>query len=627
MLIIMATTMNDGKEHFTKENILICWNGKNIGSDISYADHLIAEDYMVVTSYPDFVEKFNKSATKNDLKENVDKRNTKKKPIKENIAGIVVLCELTWGLGYKNQNQTSALLAMSGIDFVMELRKNNCILPIVFVSFLSREQQLILSSRNEIISTPILGHYYQQLPSEPNEWINTLNHAKKVELTAIELEDVKSHFCNSEGMLRELNHDLRKYLDSTKPIEERSQQFEYVFKKIKDIIGPTSDQVIEKLKIENHIEDEDYEEKIKKVSVSIEELIKAIKTETLPVINQTNNYKVIFLDDEMSKDHRLKKLVELMGKNGFVVQTFTDPDKALEEVTADKDNLIDLIISDHRIWNQSVNPKLMDQPQGYSFLKACAGLHRTYTYVVFSALPRNFLMTQFGLNTKTLYKNGVLANESSMLNFIQNLLEWGEENKNNSNAFKNYKEVFKKCYNWYKDNRRTEEIDSKVVALVQPIINEFNVFQKKLPENCISRSGESCEGCKIFQILGHRKDNKNFIHTLSNLKAEYKLPEDWDPTNGDHIQNLVVKFAARHLYLYFFYNLRKFNCRLADDIADNLVEHGKIRFEFDKNLTIGHDPKDKINSLMDTARYIWIKKNNLHFTPEERAFLKSFNLL
>ena len=612
MLIIMATTMNK----FTKENVLICWNSGG------FASQLKDNGYNVITCYENYTRDLLSTSDKANLKQ--DKRK-KKDSENTSIKAVVVLCELTWGLLLKNQTPLSPLSVMSGIDFVMNLRRNNYSLPILFVSFLNREQQLALSSRNEIISTPSLGNFYYQLPSEPHEWIELLNNSAKPQLSKIEMEDLKSHFCDTEGMLRELNHDLRKYLDSTE--NSRSEKFDFVFKKITDIVGSPSDQIIGDLKMMKHETLEEYEEKIQKIGKLIEKLILGLKTEVHDYQNSSELYQVIFLDDEFGVDIRLANLKRILEMHGIKVLDFTDPLRAYQEILKDDKNKIDIIISDHRIWNATLKPKLLDQPQGYNFLKMCVELNRTYTYVVFSALDRNFLMKHFGVETKTLYKNGVLANDSSMLNFAQNIIEWGKINKGNLLEMNNFKEVFRKCYNWYKNEGRLEEVNSKVMALILSIIDEFNLFKDKFPKDCISRSGYSCSDCELHQTLGNKKENKNYLATLTNIKAEYKLPEDWDPTNEDHVHNLIIKLAARRLYLYFFFNLKKFNCKLAEDIADNLVEHGKIRFEFDKNIGADHDPKDKILSLMDTARYIWIKKNNLHYTPEEAFFLKSCNLI
>lgn len=628
--------MNDVKEHFTKKNVLICWNGRNSGSANSYADQLIKEGFEVVTTYSDFVEKEKGFSTTSNLNQISDKRKTKKGNKEENkINGLVVLCELTWGLEYKNQYHNSPLYAMSGIEFVMELRRNNCILPVVFVSFLSRKQQLNLSTRYEIISTQILGHYYLQLPSAPSQWIETLNFSGKnapepksevkKELTDIELEDVKSHFCDPEGMLRELNHDLRKYLDATKPKTDRDTQFEYVFRKIGDIVGPTAAKVIEEKRSIDHDTDKKYEEKIKSISTSIQEFIAVIKTERPKVSIQTTICNVIFLDDEMHIDPRLNKLIELMRINGCNVQQFTDPNEALKEVKDDKDNLIDIIISDHRIWNQMEMPKLMDQPQGYSFLKDCAGQKRTYTYVVFSALDRNFLMTQFDLKTKTLYKNGVLANESSMLNFVQDIRNWGNSNQNSLAIKFSSNMVFAKGYNWYRNNNNASILDNQINELTNPSISRFDELQNRnhhvsYPTKCVYDYKDSCEDCGLFNVLGPQIRSTEALPTLTNIMSYYKNPEDWDPNNSDHIQNLLVKFAARRLYLFYYFTLDKINCKHREHIAKHLVRWGRFTNP-DGNI------EKTEQAVLNPSKDIWLTVKHLKPTPTEIIFLQQHNLI
>lgn len=607
----MEQVKNSPKDYFNKENVLICWNAGNTETSFSYSDKLVEDGFKVVTSYSEFIEEFDQSTTKKDLKKNIKRSERKKEPAIEKISGLVVLCELTWGRSYKNQINLSPLHSMSGIEFVMEQRRNSCSLPVVFVSFLNREQQLNLSPRNEIISTPILGHFYHQLPSEPLQWIDILNLSCKRELSEIELEDVKSHFCDTEGMLRELNHDLLKYLDSTKPKNERDKQFEYVFKKIRDIVGSASEQVIEEIRLANHDTDKKYEEKIKRISASVEEFIKAIKTESQPIINHTSNYKVIILDDELNIDPRLKKLIEIMRQNGFIVGQDTDPVEAFKKVKKDEDNLIDLIISDHRIWNQSVVPKLMNQTQGYTFLQDCAGLNRTYTYVVFSALDRNFLMTQFGLRTKTLYKNGVLANESSMLNFIQNLSDWGKTNQNSIAVKFSSNKVFAQCYNWFRSHNDKITIEKGINDRIKDILLQFdNKVLSHMPNSCTYlKQQKNCSECNLFRTISA---NSFHLPTIGGYSTNYNNGRDfWDSANDSCVESFIMKFAARRLLFYFQFNLISApgNCFLSKEIAEHLVKNGNY-FNYRRK------------SGLDLAKNLWITKD-FKKTPEEIKFLKS----
>lgn len=607
--------MNDGKGYYTKKNVLICWNPGD------YANGLVRYGYQVVTSLDEFENRFIEPEQLNLL----DKRKTKKKTQTKDIDGLIILCELTWSLA-KNKNEgKSNYSAMVGIEFIKWQRKKNIKVPVVFVSFLSRYQQINLSPKNEIISTPALGHFYQQLPSEPEEWLNALEETKGKLLSSPELEDIKRHFCTPENMLAELKHDLNKYIDSTEP--GRHDKFEKIFRKIENIMGDSVNAKIKELRNLRHDTDEKYQDKIKQIGDALDNFIKDItgKKPTIKTFNKS--IQIVLIDDEIDIDKRFEKFLKIIKENRLIVYYFKNTNEAFEKILADNKNQIDIIICDLRIWNNSEVPRLMSQIQGYTFLDKCAKLGRTYTYVVFSALPRNFLMKHFGIRTETLYKNGVLANEYSMVNFIANLIEWAESNKVSIEENRNYKKVFVKCLNWYRNNVDKESIDYQVQEKVEPIIKEFETFQKSFPPDCIGQKAYSCMDCELNKVLGIQKGNKNHISTIENIKSEYKLPENWNPENGDHIQNLIIKFAARRLFLFYYYSLRKLNCILSKDIADNLVEHGRIRFEFDNSVIQGHDPKDRITGLMeDTARYLWIKKTNILPTREEKQFLKKHNL-
>lgn len=607
--------MSDGKEYCTKNDILICWNPGD------YAKRLVEDGYQVVTSLDEFENRYIEPEQLNLS----DKRKTKKKTQTKDIYGLIILCELTWDLAKNKNERKSNYSAMSGIEFIKWQRKKNIKVPIVFVSFLSRCQQINLFPKNEIISTPALGHFYQQLPSKPEEWLNALGKTKGKLLCSPELEDIKRHFCTPENMLAELKHDLNKYRYITEP--GRHEKFEKIFRKIEDILGYSVNAKIKELRNLQHDTDEKYQDKIKQIGDALDDFSKGITEEKLTFIKSNRSIQIVLLDDEIDTDLRLNEFLSKMKGHGLIVHCFQDTDKAFEKIQADNNNHLDIIICDLRIWNNSEVPRLMSQMQGYTFLNKCAELGRTYTYVVFSALPRNFLMQHFGIRTETLYKNGVLANDYSMVNFIANLIEWGESNKISIEENRNYKKVFVKCLNWYRNNVDKESIDVKVQEKVEPIIDGFKNFQERFPQECIGKKGFSCKDCTLNELLGIKKGTTNHIPTIENIKSEYKLPENWNPENEDHIQNLIVKFAARRLFLFYYYSLRKLNCFLSKDIADNLVEHGVIRFEFDNNFKRGRDANDRITGLMeDTARYLWIKKTNILPTREEKVFLRTHNL-
>lgn len=593
--------MSNDKTFFNTKNVLICWN------DGDFAKDLVAKGYNVATSFVEFNKKYKVPDSVRDQE--------------NRIAGLVVLCELQWGLSTEMEIRQSVLSAMSGIEFVKELRRVKMKIPVVFVSFLSRAQQLNLCTANEIISTQVLGHFYKQLPSTPNDWIISLNEFKQdliiKELTMPELEDIKSHFCNPEDMLRELKHDLLKYLITT--TSERSRQFEKVFQRIYDIIGSSAKLNIEELKKFQHESDKEYNNKIDQVSRAIDDFICKLNPQRQFNPKHSKPIKVVFLDDEIYTDKRFATLIKLLGENNFVVQETSNPTEAYDNIVMeDKENQLDIIISDYRIWKKDEvsELRLMDQMQGYAFLKKCSELGRTYTYVVLSALDRNFLMHQYDLSTETFYKNGVLANIYSMLNFIQRLIDLGELNRKSLAANFSTDPNFILAYNWYRDRTDKGSIDIEINSRIDSIISLFKNKVLIGARNCQSKRGRlDCSSCEIYNHLPKKSQDK--LKTLSGFRSNYSK-RNWNPLNLNDIKKIQIKFSARRLFFFYVLFLKKYNCLLAEDIADNLVDLGYINVNNEYKLTCSLDPH----------KVLWIGKNNVesHITPEDTIFLYSIGL-
>lgn len=652
MLTIMKTMMNNLFE-YNKSNVLICWNPGE------YAEKLKSnvEEYgfSVVTSFDEFQEKFKEPEEGKKSKGKKDKRKEQKNQVR--TEALVVLCELTWGKSTEDGPVQTSYSATSGIDFVKSLRVTKdkyghykYRIPIVFVSFLSRSQQLNRFSKNEIISTPALSHFYNQLPSEPTAWIEELNVAHKkllneplldnngplmsLILEGPSLEDIKSHFCDPVGMLRELRHDLKKKLESN--VAEREEKFFNVFKQIEDIVGDLSKPVTDPIKSMSHDTEEKFSKKVDKVYTAIDNLIPLLNNNSLSNKGSSQPTKVVFLDDEFDKDKRLKRLLNKMKENHFEVYPFTDPNEAYTKVESDKENEIDIIISDFRIWNNDEDPRLMDKMQGYTFLKKCADLGRTYTFVIFSALDRNFLMKQIGIHTETLYKNGIFEGEYSMLNFIHNLREWGEANRNSIAGKINDNEVFVKCYNWYRNSVKKAHYERKINELTAPIVAQYKKIsttkrERKIdsfPESCVNIDNElSCDQCGLYKLLGN---SNHKIDILDNIQSYYKKRDDWNPLNQGHVDNLLIKFAARRLYLFYYFSLKSIGCRLRKDIIKSLISYGRIYFNLSTVESPNKGDRDEIDKkglTLNPAKDFWLEERRPVYTPEERKFLENHHII
>lgn len=593
---------------FNKENVLICFN------EGGFADKLRSDGYFLACTYTEFRNSF-KEAKEIDLNQKQDKRKTKNEiSIIKEVRALVVLCELNWGLSKDDNSKISPLSKMNGIDFAKKLRVDKVVLPILFVSFLNRSQQLSLSSKNEIISTPILGHAYAQLPSTPENWIELINSLYKENrrLDEIELEDVIRHFCNPDGMLSELKHDLLK--NQIIDLYLRNEYFEKIIHKIKDILPPSQEfsaKVIDSLP---HITEKEFLYKNEFTAKIIDKLISDLNPEHIEHEKSITKINVVFLDDELETD-KIQNLIKKMEESNFQVNPFTNPNKAFEYLQNDHLNEVDLIISDYRIWDVTSDQRALTEIQGYRFLNRCATelLDRTYTYVVFSALDRNFLMTQIGFRTETLYKNGVLANEYSILNFISSLNKWAKKNQSEQAIKISSNKTFINCYNWYRAYYDTNKIEARINEKIIPSINSFNEKIKPINTNCCKLNiQDSCEDCSLLKSL--LKSN-NKIPIIDGYKSNY-FKKEWDATNEIDINNLIDKFSARRLFFYYCFALKQRNCQKYIDIADNLIILGHTRLE-----------RGKYTSQLDTAKLLWINKTNLKLMPKEKEFLKQYKFI
>ena len=174
--------MNDMKNQIT-----ICWNKSQYINEIKSQ---LEERGYVVNFYtdPSFFDNFN--------------NNTKHKDFIKNTNYIIVLCELNWSLD-SDKDQYSNI---NGIKLVQHIRLKDITVPVLFVSFLSQKDILAIRKDAIIISTQALKHEFIQLPSMVSAWINKLSGMEN--LTGLELEYTREKFCNLEGLIRHIYHDI-----------------------------------------------------------------------------------------------------------------------------------------------------------------------------------------------------------------------------------------------------------------------------------------------------------------------------------------------------------------------------------------------------------------------------------
>jgi hypothetical protein len=122
-----------------QNSVLICWNECEFANKLkTQVDERVGNNNTIVCTNSD------------DLKNILDEKSNQ-------ITHIIVLCELKW----LHEINDGAYSNMNGIKLVQYLRSIIKIeLPVLFVSFLKREEIIVQKGDREIISTPAFKHYF-----------------------------------------------------------------------------------------------------------------------------------------------------------------------------------------------------------------------------------------------------------------------------------------------------------------------------------------------------------------------------------------------------------------------------------------------------------------------------------
>ena len=270
--------------------------------------------------------------------------------------------------------------------------------------------------------------------------------------------------------------------------------------------------------------------------------------------------------------------------------------------------------------------------QGSHFIKECpyneksssnGSFDKHYAFILFSAMSRNFLIKKKGIICDTFYKNGVIANESSQLNFIQNVIDLGNQKRMNMAFRYSKKEDFVPCFNWYINNKTILNLEIEIKNQINQPIKDFNNI--KLPNSCTFLNKLSCEDCNM--IIGMK------VKTIDGLTTYHLLSEEWDLSRTEVQNTIIRKFAARRIYLYYYNILKNMGCKFHSELAKFLVYKGSIPdfFWYDK---IGEVTPKKLNinqkhifKQIDPPKQLWLTTINPKPIPDEKVFLEHYDLL
>lgn len=346
---------------------------------------------------------------------------------------ILILCELNWSFDNKSANISSN--SFSGIEIAKELRRvYNINLPIIFCSFLQLKE--VYSSNTEILTT--IGHNFIQLPFSIDLLNNLLIEKSNqgCKLSQMELNDIKSFYCDKEGILIRELHAINHFLN-IKINEENQvviyQNFLNIYLNICDLFSFDKFQSeIEFKNIYSNITNENINQVVQYITHKGNEFLKNINKSESNEYSSNNKFpwKILLLDDEINKDHELIKQMQINNINVICVDNADDAEDELKKDWK-KENSIMVVIADYRLYNNINGIKHHQKVQGYQFLKNITTSDHLVRLVAFSGLQRKFLLNSFkhfNIRTEVKSKTDYLNTKETRQLFCEEMIELAEEN-------------------------------------------------------------------------------------------------------------------------------------------------------------------------------------------------------
>jgi len=404
---------------------------------------------------------------------------------KDNLFAIIVLCELIW-----NGHSYSDFYGVEWVRDVVRMRyKVN--VPVVFVSFATRNIILQRHPNFDIISTFGLGHSFCQLPDlvfdlpksygEPNDKrsvsiIEFLNNRKN--LSSLQMSDLR-HYYDPVHMVQRIRHDS--YSDLPNSII-----------KLKALLS-----TFNQFQLLNGLDG----------NINIDTFV-VICNKAETCITVSNNailhrpVHVLLLDDEYDSDTAILSFLAFLKKGDSNIQVtscFT-PKEALKVLNnckgKDSANSITVILCDLRIKEPSKNgtsPLLISDEQGYDFLSAAAAIGGPYKYVLLSSLPRDFKTEVANYSKQKIHAFGAkesLIDVESQKRLRDLILDLSDDIDIESYERVFTKETIKQFYfQWKNDITRYNNRKNEVDRLAIQIINKFLCEYKNTSETSLISLG------------------------------------------------------------------------------------------------------------------------------------------
>ncbi len=351
---------------------------------------------------------------------------------------MIVLCELSWTI----KGDTSQFQRFAGIDLVKELRRSHEVsCPVLFISFLPIDR--LFTAEREILTA--IGHGFLQLPVIPQELtsyiqsnLSDLQGMPKM-LSAIELGDVKSFYCDKEGILSHELHALSHFLNLIITESNHSKIYDELLQVINRVhslflLDASSAELAFRVAFPRLSRDNigHAVSQIMRIGNDLLETYGDVDSNSTSTKGRAHEFhwRVLLLDDQIDREH---ELVKQMEANGIHVICVDNADDATDQLLSDwkKDNTIMVVIADYRLFENINGVKHHQKIQGYQFLKDIATSDHLIRLVAFSGLQRKFLLNSFkyyNIRTEVKSKNDYLPSKETRQLFCKEIIDLAEEN-------------------------------------------------------------------------------------------------------------------------------------------------------------------------------------------------------
>lgn len=417
----------------------------------------------------------------------------------KDFSHIIVLCELTWE-GRKYSDFYGIELVQKQIRVKNENRKP-INLPILFVSFCSREQIIKIDQTKEIINTYGLANHFIQLPKASETEIFNFWILKP----ASELEMIDTlHFCAYDRMIASIRHGI-----GTIPLDHLKHKIFSIINKI--------DYNLKLTEIQNNFKNCNSTETFKLLCDKLEELM-SVSSISFRQVEERGEFKVLLVDDETTDN--LKALINEATPDVHI-DHFNTTTAALQTLKDDFLNDYQVVISDYRIYDnpESITKQTMLYPQGYTFIEQSAKLGHLYKYISFSGLPRAFRIAvaeKLNIRIETVDKELMTSTKEGRKAFIEKIIDLSIENIEQISSLASDDYYFKTL--------------SKRI-LLEKISIEEEVAQEAI--NLIDVLNEDFDNQRKNEII--LNPNNAFATYWNSAKSKFSIQSETDITKPDNV--------------------------------------------------------------------------------------------